>query len=72
VPWKAAVADAGGDALTVIELRLNRAGIGEGKMSLATKVAAGQAAGTIALDNYETAPILLKNVKHESDRNRPR
>src|SRR6266852_392761 len=59
-PWKAAAADAGGDAFTLIELRLNRAGIGEGKMSLAAKVAADQAAGIIALDHYDTAPILLK------------
>ena len=64
--------DAGDDLFTLIELRLNRAGIGEGKMSLATRVAADQAAGTIALDNYDTAPILLKNVKHEPGRNRPR
>jgi hypothetical protein len=72
VPWKAAAADAGVDAFTLIELRLNRAGIGEGKMSLAAKVAADQAAGFIALDNYDAAPILLKNVKHEPGRTRPR
>ena len=73
VPWNvAATRDAGDDAFTVIELRLNRAGVGEGKMSFATKVAADHAAGTIALDNYDTAPILLKNVKHEPGRDRPR
>ena len=73
VPWNvAATRDAGDDAFTVIELRLNRAGVGEGKMSFATKVAADRAAGTIALDNYDTAPILLKNVKHEPGRDRPR
>jgi hypothetical protein len=73
VPWSvAATRDAGDDAFTVIELRLNRAGVGEGKMSFATKVAADHAAGTIALDNYDTAPILLKNVKHEPRRDRPR
>ena len=71
-PWKAAAAgDAGGDAFTLIELRLNRAGAGEGKMSLATKVAADHAAGTIALNNYDTAPILLKNVKREPAPSRP-
>ena len=65
-PWKAAAtADAGDDSFTLIELRLNRAGIGEGKMSLATKVAPDKDAGTIALDHYDTAPILLKNVKRE-------
>jgi len=73
VPWNvAATRDAGDDAFTVIELRLNRAGVGEGKMSFATKVAADHAAGTIALDNYDTAPILLKNVKHEPGRTRAR
>ena len=72
VPWSvAATRDAGDDAFTVIELRLNRAGVGEGKMSFATKVAADHAAGTIALDNYDTAPILLKNVKHEPAAGRP-
>jgi hypothetical protein len=70
VPWMAA--DAGDEAFTLIELRLNRAGIGEGKMSFATRVAADQTAGTIALDHYDTAPVLLKNVKHEPRRNSPR
>jgi hypothetical protein len=69
VPWKAAATtDAGDAAFTLIELRLNRAGLGEGKMSLAAKVAPDQAAGTIALDHYDTAPVLLKNVKHEPAR----
>jgi hypothetical protein len=71
VPWKAAATtDAGDDAFTLIELRLNRGGIGEGKMSLAARVAPDQAAGTIALDRYDTAPVLLKNVKHEPARDR--
>jgi hypothetical protein len=69
VPWKAAATtDAGDAAFTLIELRLNRAGIGEGKMSLAATVAPDQAAGTIALDHYDTAPVLLKTVKHEHAR----
>jgi hypothetical protein len=69
VPWKAAATtDAGDAAFTLIELRLNRAGIGEGKMSLAATVAPDQAAGTIALDRYDTAPVLLKAVKHEHAR----
>jgi hypothetical protein len=65
-PWKAtATTGAGDDSFTLIELRLNRAGIGEGKMSLATRVAPDEAAGTIALDHYDTAPVLLTNVKHQ-------
>jgi hypothetical protein len=71
VPWKAAAAgNAGDDPFTLIELRLKNAGTGEGKMSLATNVAADHAAGTIALNNYDTAPILLRNVKHEPARGR--
>ena len=71
MPWKAAAAgDAGDDPFTLIELRLKRAGAGEGKMSLATNVAADNAAGTVALSNYDTAPILLQNVKHEPSRGR--
>jgi hypothetical protein len=65
--WKplhgAATAD---DPFTVIELRLGRTGTGEGKMSIAAKVVADEAAKTIALADYETSPILLRPVKHDS------
>jgi hypothetical protein len=37
-------------------------------MSLAGKVGADQTAKTIALENYESAPVLLKSVKRESPR----
>jgi hypothetical protein len=51
---------------TVIELRLGRAGTGEGKMSIASKVVADEPAKTIALADYDASPTLLRPVKHES------
>jgi len=48
---------------TVIELRINKAGLGEGKASLNTRVIADATAKTIALDNYAAAPILFQAVK---------
>ncbi|MBI4265032.1 MAG: hypothetical protein HY657_11720 [Acidobacteria bacterium] len=49
---------------TLIEMRLQRNGVGEGKMSLTTKVAADAEAKTIALESYAAAPVLLKDVRH--------
>jgi hypothetical protein len=66
-PWKAAKDD-NDYQYTLIELRLSRSGTGEGKMSLAGKVGADQTAKTIALENYESAPVLLKSVKREGAR----
>jgi len=48
---------------TVIELRLNRDGEGEGKMSLATKIIADERTNLVTLENYDTQPVTLKNVK---------
>jgi hypothetical protein len=50
---------------TVIELRLNRDGVGEGKMSIATKITFEKEANTIVLENYGTQPVLLQSVKRE-------
>jgi hypothetical protein len=50
---------------TVIELRLNRDGEGEGKLSLATKIIPDKEHNTVTLENYEIQPVLLKNVKRE-------
>jgi hypothetical protein len=50
---------------TVIELRLNRDGEGEGKMSLATKIIADKENNIITLENYDTQPVMLNNVKRE-------
>ena len=50
---------------SVIELRVNSKGEGEGKISLAGKVAVDAAAKTIALENYAALPVVLKNVRRK-------
>jgi len=50
---------------TVIELRLNKDGVGEGKMSLATKVIFDKEHNTITLENYDIQPVQLTAVKRE-------
>jgi len=50
---------------TVVELRLNADGEGEGKMSLATKIIADKEANLITLENYDLQPVMLTKVKHE-------
>jgi len=50
---------------TVIELRLNRDGEGEGKMSIATKVIVDKDKNMVTLENYETQPVRLTNIKRE-------
>jgi hypothetical protein len=60
-PDGAPASGAAGDAdFTVIELRIDRQGVGEGKTSLTTSVAIDTAANTLALDGYAAAPALLK------------
>ena len=48
---------------TVIELRLNAKGLGEGKTSLTSKVVIDSEAKTLAIENYAAAPVILQNVK---------
>ena len=50
---------------TVIELRINRDGEGEGKMSVATKITADKENQIITLENYGTQPVLLQSVRRE-------
>jgi len=50
---------------TVVELHLNRNGEGEGKMSLATKIIADPDNKIITLENYDTQPVMLTNVKRD-------
>ena len=52
---------------TIFELRVTPKGIGEGKMSISSKIAADAANKTLALDNYATAPVVLKITKRESN-----
>jgi len=48
---------------TVIELHINGDGVGEGKMSLATKITAEQESKLIVLENYSTQPVMLNDVR---------
>src|SRR5262249_8209573 len=50
---------------TVIELRLNRDGEGEGKMSIATKIIADTEQNSVTVENGDTSPVQLTNVKRE-------
>ena len=50
---------------TVIELRLNREGEGEGKMSIATKIVADAENGIVTLENYDIQPVMLNSIKRE-------
>jgi hypothetical protein len=50
---------------TIVELRLNAEGEGEGKLSFATKITADKESGTIVLENYDIQPALLLGVKRE-------
>jgi hypothetical protein len=53
---------------TLIELRINPDGEGEGKMSLATKIMVDKESNTIVLEDYATQPVLLKSVREEKKR----
>jgi hypothetical protein len=62
--WKPTGSAAGNPyEFTVLELHLNRRGIGEGKSSLFAKITADNTGKTIALENYTAATLVLKDVK---------
>ena len=68
--WKPVGSTANNAAATsyefsVIELRLNPKGEGEGKISLNGTVALDRAQPTIALENYNALPVILKNVRRQ-------
>jgi hypothetical protein len=48
---------------TLIELRLNRDGEGEGKMSIATKITGNREFNLIELEDYATQPVRLMAVR---------
>jgi hypothetical protein len=50
---------------TYLELRLDKDGMGEGKMSIFTKVTVDKKTNAIVLENYGTQPVLLQNVHRE-------
>jgi hypothetical protein len=62
--WKLVAASTPTDyEFTVIEIRLDAKGLGEGKTSLTTKVIADNDAKTIALENYPATASMLQSVK---------
>jgi hypothetical protein len=48
---------------TLIELRLNEQGEGEGKLNLATRIDISRTGRTVQLENYDTQPIHLNEVR---------
>jgi hypothetical protein len=58
--WSPAPGPAADAQFTVIEMRVAAKGAGEGKTSLATKIALDPAAKTLALEGYPAAPVQLK------------
>jgi hypothetical protein len=62
--WKPAAANVASDEspFSILELRLNRSGQGEGKTSLTTKVTFEAASKSIVLENYAAQPVILKGI----------
>ena len=50
---------------TIVEMRLNAKGEGEGRLSLAARVVGD--ADRVEIENYDTAPIRLTKIKAERD-----
>ncbi len=48
---------------TLIEIHLNKDNKGEGKMSVATKIALSKDGKTVELENYGPLPVLLEDVR---------
>jgi hypothetical protein len=51
---------------SVIELRLNASGLGEGKASLISPITVDNGSKSIELVNYATLPVVLKGVKRQN------
>ena len=58
--WPSVPAAAAEAEFTVIEMRVDAKGVGEGKTSLTMPVVVDAAGQTLALDGYQSAPALLK------------
>ena len=48
---------------TIVELRVSRTGIGEGKSSLNSKVTVDKTDKTLGIENYASIPVLLQGVR---------
>jgi hypothetical protein len=63
-PWKPLAPLTAPDyPFTLVELRLNKAGRGEGKMSLGARVVVDPTGQTLTLENFAAAPVLMTNVR---------
>jgi hypothetical protein len=51
---------------TLIEMHIGADGRGEGKLSLATKIAYDKDSKEVVLENYATQPVQLTDVRRES------
>jgi hypothetical protein len=53
---------------TVIEMRLDKDGNGEGRMAVATKISKSKDGKTIELENYGISPVALNEIKLRIDK----
>lgn len=51
---------------TLMDIRLNSKGEGEGKLSVATKITYNEKKNTVELENYASEPVRLQNVRAEA------
>ena len=64
--WKPSASTMPSDyTFSIIEIHLDSKGVGEARGIVTGKVMVDPAAKTIALDQYTTLPITLKNVKRQ-------
>ncbi len=56
---------------SVIELRLNAKGQGEGKVSLTGKVAPNPGTQMVAIENYDGLPVIFANVRTQAVKPKP-
>ncbi len=61
--WKSSGDEATPLDFSVIELRLNAKGEGEGKISLTGKIAPDAAAKMVAPENYDALPVVLTKLR---------
>ena len=64
-PWKVAGREASLSPFTIVELRVNKNGKGEGKMSLGTSFSVNDAEQTLSLSDYDGAVVTLRNVERQ-------
>jgi hypothetical protein len=64
--WKPVGSDAPAYDFSVIELRTNAKGNGEGKTSLNGKVAPDAALKIVALDNYDALPVVFEHLQRRT------